>query len=128
SGSTVVQGLPSVLESPRLMRRVTVDILRDAESARFYDSPATLDSIIDAWRSALDSAGADVHVVASDQVGGRHAQVLVIPSSPCLTIASRQAIESAADDAQGLIITAVTGNRDIGCRPIGYGFIVRATG
>jgi peptidoglycan/xylan/chitin deacetylase (PgdA/CDA1 family) len=128
SGSAVVQGLPSVLGSPRLERRVTVDILRDAESAGFYDTPATLDSIIDAWRSALAGAGADVHVVASQAAEGRHAQVLVIPSSPCLTIASRQAIESAADEGRGLIITGVTGNRDIGCRPIGYGFIVGATG
>lgn len=128
SGSVVVEKLPSVLESPRLTRRVTVDILRDEESARFYDSPGTLDSIIDAWRSALDAAGADVRVVASQNAGSRRAQVLVIPSSPCLTIASRRAIESAADDGRGLIITAVTGNRDIGCRPIGYGFIVGAAG
>src|SRR4051812_26713688 len=60
SGSVVVQGLPSVLESPRLTHAVTVDILRDEESARFYDSPATLDSVIEVWRRALVAAGADV--------------------------------------------------------------------
>jgi peptidoglycan/xylan/chitin deacetylase (PgdA/CDA1 family) len=128
SGSVVVEGLPSVLEAPRLDRRVTVDILRDEESARFYDSPATLDSIIETWRSALAAAGADVRTVASQNIGDRRASVLVIPSSPCLTIASREAIESAADDGRGLILTGLTGNRDIGCRPIGYGFIVGATG
>jgi peptidoglycan/xylan/chitin deacetylase (PgdA/CDA1 family) len=127
SGSAVVQGLPSVLEPARLTRRVTVDVLRDGESARFYDSPTTLDSIIESWRSALAAAGADVRVVAPENIGSRRARVLVIPSSPCLTIASRQAIESAADDGRGLIFTALTGNRDIGCRPIGYGFIVAAT-
>lgn len=128
SGSVVVQGLPSVLESPRLARRVSVDILRDDESARFYDSPTTLDSIVGAWRSALAAAGADVRVVAPQNIGGRRARVLVIPSSPCLSIASREAIESAADDGRGLIFTGLTGNRDAGCRPLGYGFIVTATG
>lgn len=128
SGSVVVQGLPSVLESPRLAQRVTVDILRDDESARFYDSPTTLDSITGAWRSALAAAGADVRIVAPQNIGGRRAQVLVIPSSPCLSIASREAIESAANDGRGLIFTGLTGNRDAGCRLIGYGFIVTTTG
>ena len=128
SGSVVVQGLPSVLESPRLAQRVTVDILRDDESARFYDSPTTLDSITGAWRSALAAAGADVRIVAPQNIGGRRAQVLVIPSSPCLSIASREEIESAADEGRGLIFTGLTGNRDAGCRLIGYGFIVTTTG
>lgn len=128
SGSVVVQKMPSVLESPRLDESISVDILRDDASAAFYDSPATLDSIIDTWRTALAASGADVRVVAPQHIGARRARVLVIPSSPCLTIASREAIESAADDGRGLIITGLTGNRDIGCRPIGYGFLVGATG
>ena len=107
---------------------MTVDILRDDASARFYDSPTTLDSITGAWRSALAAAGADVRDVAPQSNGGRRAQVLVIPSSPCLSIASREAIESAADDGRGLIFTGLTGNRDAGCRLIGYGFIVTTTG
>lgn len=128
SGSVVVQGLPSVLESPRLARPVSVDILRDDASASFYDSPATLDSVIAAWQIALDSIGADARVVAPQNIGAHPGRVLVIPSSPCLTIASRQAIEAAANDGRGLIFTGLTGNRDIGCRLIGYGFIVTATG
>jgi peptidoglycan/xylan/chitin deacetylase (PgdA/CDA1 family) len=128
SGSVVVQHLPSVLESPRVAAGLSVDILRDDASAAFYDSPATLDSIIDAWRAALADAGADVRVVAPQRIGARKARVLVIPSSPCLTIASREAIEAAANDGRGLIISGLTGNRDIGCRPIGYGLIVTAAG
>lgn len=128
SGSTVVQNMPSVLESPRLAKGMSVDILRDDASAGFYDSPATLDSIVDVWETALTALGADVRVVSPEHMGTRRARVLVIPSSPCLTIASREAIESVADDGRGLIITGLTGNRDIGCRPIGYGFVVGATG
>jgi hypothetical protein len=128
SGSVVVQKMPSVLESPRLASRVTVDILRDSASASFYDSPTTLDSIIAVWRGALTASGADVRVVAPERMRGRRAQVVVVPSSPCLTIASRQAIESAANDGRGLIVTGLTGNRDIGCRAIGYGFVVAASG
>jgi peptidoglycan/xylan/chitin deacetylase (PgdA/CDA1 family) len=128
SGSVVVQKLPSVLESPRLGTGISVDILRDDASAGFYDSPATLDSIIGVWRTALTAAGADVRVVAPQRIGTRRARVLVIPSSPCLTIASREAIEAAANDGRGLIFTGLTGNRDIGCRPIGYGLIVAAAG
>jgi peptidoglycan/xylan/chitin deacetylase (PgdA/CDA1 family) len=128
SGSVVVQGLPSVLESPRLARRLRVDILRDGASAGFYDSPATLDSVIAAWQTALNAIGAEVRVVAAQNIGPHPGRVLVIPSSPCLTIGSREAIEAAANDGRGLIFTGLTGNRDIGCRLIGYGFIVTATG
>jgi peptidoglycan/xylan/chitin deacetylase (PgdA/CDA1 family) len=128
SGSVVVQGLPSVLESPRLARRLRVDILRDDASAGFYDSPATLDSVIAAWQTALNAIGAEVRVVAAQNIGPHPGRVLVIPSSPCLTIGSREAIEAAANDGRGLIFTGLTGNRDIGCRLIGYGFIVTATG
>jgi peptidoglycan/xylan/chitin deacetylase (PgdA/CDA1 family) len=127
SGSVVVQNLPSLLESRRLPGGMTVDVLRDGASARFYDSPTTLDSIVETWRAALAASGADVRVVAPEDIGGRRARVLVVPSSPCLTIASHGAIEAAANEGRGLIITGLTGNRDIGCRPIGYGFLVAAT-
>ena len=127
SGSVVVQNMPSVLESPRLGAAISVDILRDAASASYYDSPATLDSIVDAWRTVLLALGADVQIVDPDHAEAQRAQVLVIPSSPCLTISSRQAVESAAEDGRGLIITGLTGNRDIGCRAIGYGFVIGAT-
>lgn len=127
SGSVVVENMPSVLESPRLAAHIRVDILRDDATAGFYDSPATLDSIIAVWQTALFASGADVRVVGADQIAASRAQVVVIPSSPCLTIASREAVESAARDGRGLIITGLTGNRDIGCRPIGYGFVIAAT-
>jgi hypothetical protein len=128
SGSTVIAKMPSLLEPARLSEPLSVDILRDNESAAFYDAPAVLDSIIAAWKSTLAGIGASVRVVSSEHIPHPLARVLVIPSSPCLTIASRQAIETAANAGRGVVVTALTGNRDIGCRDIGFGFIVGSTG
>jgi hypothetical protein len=99
SGSVVIQNMPSLLASPRLRERIAVDILRDDASAGFYESPAVLDLVITAWYEALTAAGADVRVVSPAHMSGsRRPRVVVIPASPCLTIASREAIEAAADE------------------------------
>ena len=58
SGSTVVQRLPSLLASPRLPAAIPVVVVRDEAAASFYDSPATLDSIVARWRDALAAVGA----------------------------------------------------------------------
>jgi peptidoglycan-N-acetylglucosamine deacetylase len=54
--------------------------------------------------------------------------VLVVPSSPCLTVATREAIDLAGSRGQGLIVTGAAGINDAGCRHIGYGLVVAATG
>src|SRR5689334_3792536 len=87
SGSTVVQRMGSLLSNASLPRRVSVAIIRDASAASFYDHPAVLDSVVDAWRRALVSVGAEPRVVASSAAASaRSARVIVVPSSPCLTI------------------------------------------
>lgn len=128
SGSRVVQRMPSLLASARLPARVVVDVLRDEAAASFYTTPGALDSIVDSWRGALAAAGADARVVtaAAARADGA-ARVLVVPSSPCLTIEAREAIDGMAARGGGVIITALTGLYDAGCRPIGYGLIVGAT-
>jgi hypothetical protein len=129
SGSSVVADLPSVLPAARLPTRLRVAIVRDVAAASYYDSPATLDSIVDAWRVELVAIGADVRVVRSGSVHTeRAAHVLVIPSSPCMTIDTRAAMEAAASRGQGLIFTGLAGVFDAGCRRIGFGLIVGATG
>ena len=129
SGSKIVAELPSVLPAARLPSRLRVTVVRDEAAATYYDSPATLDSIIEEWRSELVAIGADVHVVRSGSLPAeRTARVLVIPSSPCMTIETREAIEGAAARGQGVIITGLAGAYDAGCRKIGYGLIVGATG
>ena len=129
SGSRVVQRMPSLLADARLPTRVIVDVLRDESAASFYTTPGTLDSITSGWRTALTSAGADARVVSASVASiDRTARVLVVPSSPCLTVEAREAIDGFAARGGGVIITGLTGVYDAGCRPIGYGLIVATTG
>src|SRR5262249_42137490 len=129
SGSTVIQKLPSLLPSPRLADDIQVAIVRDEAAVSFYESPRGLDSIITAWRDALVATGAKVRILSSTAArDDRLARVLVLPASPCLTVASREALENAATRGVGVVLTGAAGTYDAGCRPLGYGLIVGATG
>jgi peptidoglycan/xylan/chitin deacetylase (PgdA/CDA1 family) len=129
SGSVVVAALPSLLPPARLSSPVRVAVIRDPAAASFYDAPATLDSIVQAWRDELIAIGAQVRVVHPSALdAGPTAQVLVIPSAPCMTVATREAIELAQSRGQGVIVTGRAGLYDAGCRSIGYGLIVGLTG
>jgi peptidoglycan/xylan/chitin deacetylase (PgdA/CDA1 family) len=129
SGSTVVQRLPSLLASPRLPSPISVAVVRDDAAASFYDTPAALDSIVARWRDALVATGAAVRVLSPSAArDDRSARVLVVPSSPCLTIETREALDAAGARGTGVILSGITGTYDGGCRPIGYGLIVGATG
>jgi peptidoglycan/xylan/chitin deacetylase (PgdA/CDA1 family) len=128
SGSAVVAGMSSLLPTPRLSTRIRVVLVRDGAAASFYDSPAALDSIVKTWREELVAIGADVRVLSPDALAAeRTASVIVIPSSPCMTVATREAIEAAAARGQGIILTGLAGVYDAGCRWIGYGLIVGMT-
>jgi hypothetical protein len=129
SGSRVVADLPTALASPRLQAPLRVALIRDDAAADYYGKATTLDSIVVSWRAALRVAGADVDVVRSADIArASAARVLVIPSSPCLTAATRGAIESAASRGQGIVLTGLAGIHDAGCRPLGYGLITTLTG
>lgn len=129
SGSTVVQRMPSLLRSANLPSAVSIAVVRDAAAADYYDSPATLDTIVRAWRDALVAIGADARIVGSRELHlARSARVLVVPSSPCLSIETREAIETAGQRGQGLVVTGITGAFDAGCRPLGYGLVIGLTG
>jgi peptidoglycan/xylan/chitin deacetylase (PgdA/CDA1 family) len=129
SGSSVVSGMRPLLPNARLPRGFSVAIVRDHEAASFYDSAATLDTIIGAWRRALESAGASVRVVRPGEVRGSGARVVLVPSSPCLSLDTREAIDMAGSRGQGLIISGLTGSHDAGCRQLGggYGLVVGLT-
>jgi len=129
SGSAEVLRMRSLLRSPRLPARISVALVRDDAAASHYASRQALDSIVLRWRDALAATGADVRIVRSSDIGAaRRARVLVVPSSPCLTVATREAIESAGARGQGVIVTGLAGVKDAGCREIGYGFLVALTG
>lgn len=129
SGSRVVLSMPSLLIAPRLPARVRVAVIRDRAAEDFYDSAAMLDSIVAAWRDALRATGADVRVVRSSELDrAADARVLVVPSSPCLTVETREAMDRAGERGQGLVVTGVVGTHDAGCRRIGYGLLVAMTG
>lgn len=128
SGSRVVLAMPSLLPAARLPARLRVAIVRDPAAASFYDSPATLDTIVRAWRDLLAAAGADVRVVRPGEVRGSAARVIVVPSSPCLSLETREAIDRAGARGQGLIVAGPVGTHDAGCRAIGYGLVVAMTG
>jgi peptidoglycan/xylan/chitin deacetylase (PgdA/CDA1 family) len=126
----VVLPMRPLLPAPRLDQRVRVAVVRDEAAATFYNSAATLDSTVEAWRAALTNAGADVRVARAAELRSMSdwAQVLVVPTSPCLTVATREAMEAAAARGQGLIVVGATGSLDAACRRIGYGLVVALTG
>jgi peptidoglycan/xylan/chitin deacetylase (PgdA/CDA1 family) len=129
SGSTVVQNLPSLLPSPKLDDEISVVVVRDEAAVSYYDKPAKFDAIVASWREALTAVGARVRVLSSTEArDDRAARVLVVPSSPCLMVATREAIENAGARGVGVILTGSAGTFDAGCRPLGYGLIVGATG
>ena len=129
SGSTVVRRLPSLLPAARLPDRVTVVVVRDDAAASFYGTGGNLDRIVTEWRNALAAAGADVRVLSpAAAAADRSARVVVVPSSPCLTAATRQAMDEVTARGGGVIITGLAGYFDAACRPIGYGLVVASTG
>jgi len=129
SGSVTVQRLPSLLGDARLPARVKVAVIRDDAAASFYDSAAVLDSIAAQWRRVLDDLGAQVRVVRSSQLeAAREAKVIVVPSSPCLSLATWELLDRAASGGTGIVLTGRAGVMDAACRPIGYGLVVAATG
>lgn len=128
-GSDAVRPLSSVLQPARLPARVRAVIIRDEAAASYYTRAAVLDTIIAHWRRALSEVGADVIVARSgDQPAVRAADVLVVPSSPCLMLATRAAIDAAASRGQGLILSGMVGTHDAGCREIGLGLLTSRTG
>ena len=129
SGARTVIPMPSLLPPARLGAPVRVAIVRDPGTASYYDHPAKLDSIIARWRDAMVTAGAHVRVLVPAQLErADDVQVLVVPSSPCLGVETREGLERAAVRGQGVILTARAGLYDGGCSRVGYGLIVALTG
>lgn len=129
AGARTVIPMPSLLPAARLVSPVRVAILRDDAAAGYYGGAPTLDRSVGAWRDALRAAGAEPIIVRPGALASlRGVRVIVVPSSPCLTIAAREALAAARSRGQGIIATGLAGTHDAGCRTIGYGLIVQLTG
>ena len=154
AGSTVLDK-GSLLPAPRLSRAIRVAILRDSASASYYDDPTQLDSIIGRWAAMLREEGAEVRVLSAENRRGTRKnaernneasirvaprssavasalaeshEVLVVPSSPCLGRASRDAIDTTLARGGGVVLTWLAGVRDGGCAPVGWGLVAKLTG
>jgi peptidoglycan/xylan/chitin deacetylase (PgdA/CDA1 family) len=76
----------------------------------------------------MRGTGADVRVLGPAELKhASDAQVLVVPSSPCLGVETRETLQRAAALGQGVILTTSAGLYDGGCSRVGYGLIVAVT-
>lgn len=121
TGAATVAAMPP-LAAPRLLPPgTTVAIVRDRGSDRYYDTPASLDSVIGGWQRLLEGLGARVVLAApTDSAALRGAGVLLFPSEPCLGDPSRKLIRAALGSGRGVVTTWITGTRDAGCAPVGW--------
>ena len=130
-GSLTVIPMGSLLPSAKLPARVSAVVVHDEAAVRYYGSRGRVDSITGAWRDALRAVGADARVVRSTALGSAgSADVVVIPSAPCMAVATRELIERrrTGRGRGGLIVTGIAGTHDAGCREIGYGLLTQLTG
>jgi peptidoglycan/xylan/chitin deacetylase (PgdA/CDA1 family) len=128
SGASTIIPMPSLFPPARLAEPVRVAIVRDSGAALYYDTPAALDSVISRWHALMSGAGAEVRVLSPAEIeAATDAQVLVVPSSPCLGVDAREALQRAAARGQGVIATTWSGLYDGGCARVGYGLIVALT-
>jgi peptidoglycan/xylan/chitin deacetylase (PgdA/CDA1 family) len=122
-----VRGLTPVLPSPRLAESPAVTLVRDPASAPYYDDARAYDAALALWRDALAATGARVTMRSPAQLAGVR-EPLVVPAAPCLSVATRAALLRAARDGSGALVSWMTGTRDQGCRPMGWGFLASLVG
>ena len=121
--------LVSVLPEARLAAPARVAIMRDRASDRWFNGPATLDTVVRAWEAALAATGATVRVAAPAELLRAGADdVLLVPASPCLGAAARAAVDSALARGRGVVTTWLSGTRDGACGDAGYHFLATLTG
>jgi len=129
AGAETVLNRASRMPPATLGAPVRVAILRDPASDSYYDSRATMDSVVGAWREALTAIGAVTREVSpATALGLTDEQVLIVPASPCLGRDARHALDVATRRGVGLVVTWLSGIRDGGCRRVGYGLVAELSG
>ncbi len=127
-GATTVRSLEPVLTPSTLPGDVSVVVVRDPSSVSYYEGAARLDSVVAWWESTVSSLGARVRIAAPDDQTLRDADVLVVPSQPCLGDRARRAIEDALARGHGVIATWLTGTRNEACTTVGWSLPARLSG
>ena len=118
----------SRLPAARLSAPVHVAVLHDPASDRWFNGAAALDTITSAWVTALRAIGADAAVVdPANTASIRAADVLVVPSQPCLGAPARAAVDSVLARGGGVITSWLTGTRNGVCGDAGYAFVTRVS-
>jgi len=124
----VIAQLTPMLRPARLPYAVRVTLVRDQASVRFFDDTAAYDRELARWRDEMTAVGATVTMRAPDELAAHRDEPLVVPAAPCLSPATRAALQTAQARGQGALVTWLTGKRDGGCRDVGWGFIAQFTG
>ena len=129
TGASTVVRMPPLIAPRRLPHALTVAIVRDPASDRYFGSRATLDSVVSGWTSILERVGARVVVAAPTEDATLHAaRVLVFPTEPCLGQPARDLVRASLARGQGVVATWITGTRDGGCAPVGWSLAARLGG
>ena len=129
AGGAPVLALGSVLAPARLPESVAVGVVHDPASDAFHGRAAFLDSLTATWVAALREIGANARVVLPDSLATlRDIDVLVLPSTPCVSVSTFDALAGAARGGRGVLLTRHTGLRDAGCTSLGAGLLVDLTG
>ena len=129
AGGAPVLALGSILAPARLREGVSVAVVHDAASDAFYGGSALLDSLTEAWVRALREIGASARVVDTTSLPSlRGVDVIVVPSTPCVSAATFEAIAGAERAGRGVVLTRHTGLRDGRCTSMGAGLLVQLTG
>lgn len=127
SGARAIVDVPVVLAGPRLPAAIRVAVLRDAASEQWYGGAGALDSIVSAWVRAVEELGGRA-TVAHSSGAATAADVILVPSQPCIGTDTRRLLRSEGRDRPGVIVTGLTGTRDAGCRYVGYDLVLALTG
>src|SRR5688500_4220622 len=126
TAARAIVDVPIVLPGARLPATIRVAVLRDDASEQWYGSAGPLDSVVSAWVRAVEELGGRATVVRSS--GAAAADVILVPSHPCIGNDTRRLLRSEGPDRPGVIVTGLTGTRDAGCRYVGHDLVLALTG
>jgi peptidoglycan/xylan/chitin deacetylase (PgdA/CDA1 family) len=127
SGARATVDVPIVLAGPGLPATIRVAVLRDDASEQWYGSAGALDSVVSAWVRAIEELGGRATVAHSSGTATA-ADVILVPSLPCIGNETRRLLRSEGRDRPGVIVTGLTGTRDAGCRYVGHDLVLALTG